>query len=126
MENSKTPKHLTQSIILEEAALPHLIKVTVALVALIIMAFILWAAFTKIEEVASSAGKVIPSGYIQAVQHLEGGIVKSIDVHEGDMVDKGQILLRMDGTDANADLGQMQERMQSLKLQAARLRECYR
>ncbi len=117
------PPHLTQSIALEESPLPHLLRAIVVNIGALLSIFLLWAALTSVEEIASASGQVIPSGYVQAVQHLEGGIVKEIIVHEGDLVEKGQPLIRLDNTSAGADLGQMQAREKSLKAQAERLRQ---
>jgi HlyD family secretion protein/adhesin transport system membrane fusion protein len=84
--------------------------------------FLVWAALTPIEEMASASGQVVPSGYIQSVQHLEGGTVQEILVHDGDLVEKDQPLIRLDDTSAAADLGQMRARQQALAQQAERLR----
>ena len=61
-----------------------------------IVSFILWASFASIDEVTRGNGKVIPYGQNQVIQNLEGGIVESILVHEGEKVKKGQILLKID------------------------------
>lgn len=116
------PRHLTQSIALEESPLPNLLKTGATLIGVLIGLFVLWAVFTRVDEVASATGQVIPSGYVQSVQHLEGGIVKDILVRDGDMVEAGQALIRLDDTSAGADLGQMQARKASLEAQATRLR----
>ena len=60
-----------------------------------IFAFILWASFASIDEVTRGNGKVIPFGQNQVVQNLEGGIVESILVREGQSVKKGQVLLKI-------------------------------
>lgn len=55
-----------------------------------------WAANATIDEVTRGQGKIIPSSQIQVVQNLEGGILSAILVKEGDLVGKGQALLRLD------------------------------
>jgi len=57
-----------------------------------------WAAFAKLDEVTRGVGRVIPSRQVQVVQSLDGGIVQAIDVKEGQVVDEGQVLLRIDST----------------------------
>lgn len=64
------------------------------LIALTIL--IIWANFAMIDEIARGDGEIIPSGENQLVQNLEGGIVESIMVKEGDKVDVGQVLLKID------------------------------
>ncbi|MGD9649284.1 MAG: biotin/lipoyl-binding protein, partial [Dongiaceae bacterium] len=65
--------------------------------------FILWAGFAQVDEVARGAGKVIPTSRIQVIQNLEGGIVEDIKVREGDIVEKGQVLLQIRNSMAQAD-----------------------
>lgn len=57
--------------------------------------FIVWAKFAMIDEIARGDGEIIPSGENQMIQNLEGGIVEEILVQEGDIVKKGQILLKI-------------------------------
>jgi len=81
-----------------------------------------WAAVASIEEVARAGGRVIPSGDAQIIQSLEGGVVKSIDVAEGDRVAAGDVLLRIDDTRADANRGELIARRRVLSLRAARLK----
>ncbi|MEG3768055.1 HlyD family type I secretion periplasmic adaptor subunit [Alteromonas sp. 14N.309.X.WAT.G.H12] len=57
-----------------------------------------WAYFAPIDEVARGEGKVIPASKLQVVQSFDGGIVESILVEEGDLVEKGDVLLEIDPT----------------------------
>jgi HlyD family type I secretion membrane fusion protein len=116
------PPALTQSISLEEARLPSFFAFSVTLVGCLLAAFIAWAAFTHVQETAIATGEVVPSDYIQSIQHLEGGIVKQILVKEGELVEAGQPLVRLDATNADADLGQMRAKQQALQLQVARFK----
>ena len=65
---------------------------------LLFVIFIIWAAFSRVEESTRGEGKVIPSSHVQVVQNLEGGIVSEILVNVGDVVKKDQLLLRIDDT----------------------------
>jgi len=56
---------------------------------------IIWAAFSEVDERVRGTGQVMPSSDVQVVQSLEGGILSELLVTEGDVVKKGQILLRM-------------------------------
>lgn len=60
-----------------------------------IATFLIWAHFTKIDEIARGQGSVIPSGQNQIVQNLEGGIISQIHVQEGEIVQKGDLLLQI-------------------------------
>lgn len=57
-----------------------------------------WANQTELDEVTRGQGKVIPSSKIQVIQNLEGGILSEKLVSEGQVVDKGQVLLKIDDT----------------------------
>ena len=94
----------------------------ILIVCAIAFAFIVWAAVTPIEEIANAPGQVIPTGFIKSIQHLEGGIISEIKVHEGDMVKEGQLLLLLDGKGAQSELEQALAKEASLKIRAERLR----
>lgn len=59
---------------------------------------VVWAHFAVLDEVTSGVGKVITSSQVQVIQNLEGGILSELSVHEGDLVKKDQMLLRIDDT----------------------------
>jgi membrane fusion protein, adhesin transport system len=115
-------RFLAQSVILEEAGSSGLIRAAMLTICLVIAAFIVWAWVTEVEEVAAASGEVVPTGQVQTLQHLEGGIIAEILVKEGDMVEAGQTLLRMDPAATFAELDQMRARQASLMLKAERLR----
>jgi adhesin transport system membrane fusion protein len=80
-----------------------------------------WTAVGRLEVVSSAAGEVIPSSQIKTVQHLEGGIVLDIHVKEGDRVEAGQPLVSLEATMTGADVGELNARIASLKVDLARL-----
>ncbi len=84
--------------------------------------FFAWAYYADVEEVTRGEGRVIPSSKTQIVQSLEGGIVKGIQIAEGDTVKAGQVLLRIDDTGFSSDLGELEAKQTTLKAQITRLR----
>jgi len=64
----------------------------------IVSAFLIWAYQSQISELTRGQGKVIPSGSIQIVQSLEGGILSRLDASESEYVEKGQVLAKLDDT----------------------------
>ena len=58
---------------------------------------VVWADWATVDEVTIGEGTVIPTRQVQVVQNLEGGILAEILVAEGDLVEAGQVLLRIDG-----------------------------
>ena len=87
----------------------------------LVAAFVVWAANATIEEATRGQGRVIPASKIQVVQNLEGGIIRKILVHEGATVKAGDILLRIDPTQAGSSLGETRQRMRGLRALIARL-----
>jgi len=77
---------------------PRLARITLWVVCALLVTALVWAKFAVLEEVTTGEGKAIPSSKIQIIQNLEGGIVTEIFVREGQMVDKGDTLLRLDDT----------------------------
>lgn len=92
--------------------------ITVAIVG----AALIWAKFAVLEEITVGQGRVIPTSREQVIQNLEGGILAEMEVKEGDIVEKGQILLRIDGAKANAVYREGVSRLLALKGAATRLR----
>ena len=91
-----------------------------SLVALIFVS-IGWSALAVVQEVTTGRGRVTPASKIQVVQNLEGGIVREILVREGMTVREGDVILRIDPTQAGASLGETREKMHGLGALIARL-----
>ncbi|MEX2618179.1 MAG: HlyD family type I secretion periplasmic adaptor subunit [Alphaproteobacteria bacterium] len=83
--------------------------------------FLWWSHGAVLDEVTRGEGRVIPTGQVQVVQNLEGGILAEIDVREGAVAAKGQVLLRIDNVAAAASLREMRARYLSLQAEATRL-----
>ncbi len=81
-----------------------------------------WSAWATVDEITRGEGKVIPSRQLQVVQNLEGGILSEILVREGDVVEKGQVLLRIDDTRFASTLREGRVHYLALLAKAARLR----
>ncbi len=73
-----------------------------ATVCLLIAAFIVWAHYAIIDEVTRGWGQVIPSQHVQVIQNLEGGILDDLFVQENVIVDKGDVLLRLNNETASS------------------------
>ena len=87
----------------------------------LIMWLLLWANFAEVDEITRGDGKVIPSGQLQKVQNLEGGIVKKIMVSEGDIVVEGQSLLHIDNTKFTSSFEESVVKLQELRARSIRL-----
>lgn len=81
-----------------------------------------WASVSPVEEVTKGQGKVIPASHEQVIQSLEGGILEEMNVREGDIVQKGQILLKIDATRAASSYREGMSKVVALEGAVARLR----
>ncbi len=84
-------------------------------------ALLVWASFGEIREVAATVGEIAPSGKIHAIEHLEGGIVRELLVEEGDLVQAGDPLARLEKEDTTAELARIESRLSYLQLEERRL-----
>ncbi|MFP5404417.1 MAG: HlyD family type I secretion periplasmic adaptor subunit [Gammaproteobacteria bacterium] len=88
----------------------------------ILAILLLWAAFATIDEVTRGTGKVIPSSQVQVIQAVDGGVVAEILVREGQTVEAGQSLFRIDETRFVSSLRENRVQYLALLAKAARLR----
>ena len=81
-----------------------------------------WACFGHVDIVALASGKVIPSGRTKTIQPFETGVVRAINVRDGQTVKVGDPLIELDPTMAGAELGHLKSDLMATRLEAARLR----
>ncbi len=108
-----------EGAILEDS--PWLSRATIWVVSACLLAALVWANFAVLEEVTTGEGKAIPSSKVQVIQNLEGGIVTEIFVREGQMVNKGDTLLRLDDTRFRSNKGESEADRYALTAQVERL-----
>jgi len=84
----------TAQSLIEKA--PNSTKVILYFILSFIIFFFVWAYYSNVEELVRTEAKVIPYGQNKTVQNFEGGIVKSILVEEGDLVKKGDVLIKIE------------------------------
>lgn len=85
-------------------------------------AFCLWASFAQLDEFARGEGRIIPLQHVQIVQNLEGGILAELYVSEGESVERGQALLRIDDTRFSSSLKEAGVTFAQLEIRSSRLR----
>lgn len=88
----------------------------------VVLLLVLWACLAEVEEVTRGDGRVIPSRQLQVVQSLDGGVVSEILVTEGQMVEAGQLLLKIDETRATSGVRESAAQGFALRARQARLR----
>lgn len=95
-----------------------IVRTAVVVVALLVV----WAALAHVDEVTRGDAKVIPSRQLQLVQSFDGGVVSEILVREGQVVEKDQLLLKIDETRATSGVRESAAQGFALRARQARLR----
>lgn len=115
-------KLLSQSTALEEGSIPFTIKGTISVISFFFLIFILWASLFRVKESVKFTGNIIPNGEMKVISHERGGKIKNIFVNEGDYIERGKILMELDGQDLRQDLKRVESRLVVLNLQEERLK----
>lgn len=84
--------------------------------------FVVWAWWAVLDEVTVGTGKITPSSHAQVIDSLDGGIVNGLLVKEGDIVERGQLLARLDPTRFQSNYGEAASRVRTLRASSERLR----
>lgn len=100
---------------------PFWARISLLVVVLLIAAFIGWAAITQVDEIARGQGKVIPISRTQVIQASEASVVTEIAVQIGQVVKKGDLIVRLDDTATASSLGEVEAKARTLHVQIARL-----
>ncbi len=100
---------------------PRVVRITLWAIFAFFLALIVWASLASIDEVTRGEGRAIPSSRLQKVQNLEGGIVAQVFVHEGEVVQAGAPLLRLDDTRFKSNAGETEADRLSLQARIQRL-----
>ena len=115
-------RYLAQSIRLSEAETPGILRAMIVTLCLTLLAFVLWSVFARVGEIARAPGEAVPATQSRVIQHRDGGSVAAVLVRDGQMVNKGDVLLKLDDADIRQDLARAQARQTTLDLQEERLR----
>jgi len=91
------------------------------LAALVLLVLVVWAAFAQIDEVTHGEARVVPTSQVQIIQSVDGGVVEALLVKEGQVVEAGQLLLRVDPTRFVSTLMESQASQTALQAKALRL-----
>ncbi|PLR26446.1 MULTISPECIES: HlyD family type I secretion periplasmic adaptor subunit [Pantoea] len=97
-------------------------RVVLWVVIAVIVGGLTWAHFARVEEITKGEAKIISKSREQIIQSLEGGILAEMNVREGEEVARGQVLLKIDPTRAQASYRETLNKVVGLKATIARLR----
>ncbi|WP_242201687.1 MULTISPECIES: HlyD family type I secretion periplasmic adaptor subunit [unclassified Pseudomonas] len=100
---------------------PRVIRLTIWAIIAFFVFLVVWAGFSSIDEVTRGDGKAIPSSKLQKIQNLEGGIVSELFVKEGQIVEAGAPLIRLDDTRFVSNAGETEALRLAMQLRVERL-----
>lgn len=90
-------------------------------IAFVVILLVAWAYVAEVDTVTRGQGKVIPSRQVQILGSQDGGVITDILVREGDRVDRGQMLIKLDPTRSQSSLGENRAQLVGLQVKVARL-----
>ncbi|MFN3293479.1 MAG: HlyD family type I secretion periplasmic adaptor subunit [Gemmobacter sp.] len=96
-------------------------SLVIRLVAAVVVLFIGWAAFATVEEIVRGQGEIVSSSRPQIIQNLEGGILAELHVREGDVVNPGDVLARLYGTQFQSQVDDLSQQIATLEVRRLRL-----
>lgn len=96
-------------------------SLTIWLIGVTFLVFLLWASVAWVDEIVRAPGQVVSSSRPQIIQNLEGGILAELDVAEGDVVEQGQTLARLYGTQYQAAVDDLSDQIAALDIRRLRL-----
>ncbi|MFU8881477.1 MAG: HlyD family efflux transporter periplasmic adaptor subunit [Rhodobacterales bacterium] len=96
-------------------------SLTIWLCAGTVWVFIIWAGMALVDEIVRAEGEMISASRPQIIQNLEGGILAELSVREGDIVQRGDVLARLHGTQFRASVDDLMEQIDALDIRRLRL-----
>lgn len=98
------------------------VRLTLWVAVLCLVALTTWAALTEIDQVTRAPGQITASSRTQVVQAVDGGVLRTLKVHEGQMVRAGDLLATLEKTRAQAAVDDSRAKVAALRITLARLR----
>lgn len=121
MKDKNIIDNLTKNPLMEETGSNRIIKIFSLAVFSIIIIFLIWASISQVEEISVAEGTIIPIDRIQKIQYLNGGIVQEILVKNGDLVKKGQLLIKVDSLKEESSYQESKSQADSYKARKDRI-----
>lgn len=121
LETISKRTRLALPIELEEGPDPIYSRVLIFIICGLVAGLLVWANFAKVRQLSMAAGEIVTSAPIYELSHIEGGIVETVFVSEGDVVKAGDPLLKLRPETSRGELQQLTAQKASLEIEAERL-----
>lgn len=118
----RRPRVMAQSVVYDEEGSPDLFRKASAVIVVAVVAFLGWAGFLGVDETVAVPGQVVASGEVKTVRQADGGTVAEVLVKNGDIVQRGQVLLRLNASDLGKRLDAIKVRRAGVGLLVAQLK----
>jgi len=96
-------------------------SLTIWLIGAAAVVFVIWASVAWVDEIVRAPGEVVSSSRPQIIQNLEGGILAELNVAEGDIVEPGQTLARLYGTQYQSAADELADQIAGLEIRRLRI-----
>ncbi|MDF1707368.1 MAG: HlyD family efflux transporter periplasmic adaptor subunit [Paracoccaceae bacterium] len=96
-------------------------SLTIWLCAGTLLLFLIWSSLAWVDEIVRAEGEMISASRPQIIQNLEGGILAELAVREGDVVQRGDVLARLQGTQFRASVDDLVDQIAALEVRRLRL-----
>ena len=117
---SSEVEFLPAAVEIQETPASPLGRVIIGVIVSFFTLAVIWASLSPIDIIATAHGKIIPGGRVKLVQPMEMGVVRRIYAREGQRVREGDLLLELDPTANQADLGRLEQELSDAQLDALR------
>ena len=93
-------------------------SILLAVICFVFCSLFIWASIARVDDLTRAEGRVVPSARLQIVQNLEGGIIQSLNVRQGELVEAGALIGSLSSTQFGADRDTRRQQIGSLRLSA--------
>lgn len=93
---------------------PKTLQTLLRVMLAIVVCLVIWSLIAKTDEIVRAQGKAVPSSHTQVVQSLDGGVIKTINIREGQAVKKGDVLMVLDASQASSNLSESESNYYAL------------
>jgi len=96
-------------------------RIMIWLVSFTVFMFVTWSSFASLDKIVRGPGTVVPISKTQVIQSLEGGILSELNVWEGKVVEKNEVLARLSDAKFKGSFRELESQVLALQIKLLRL-----